>query len=435
MILLLLVFAGNVYRAATQACTADEAFTYNAFASKPIEEILTGPYDANNHVLYSILCRATQRVLGVSELSLRLPSLAGGLLFLISAYRLCLLYFGRSRLAFLTFAALACNPFVLDYLSLARGYGLGLGLFFFAMDQISHDSGLTYAGFALGLAVAANLIFLVPASALIAVFFYLNRRASLDALLNRLVLPAVVTATVLLLLPLLHAKAEMFYVGEKSIAASVDSMVRPAFSPRGTWFVPVAEIAMWVVATVILLATIEALRNQRLALALNGGVLILSALILLGAHRFAGVPYPVGRTGIYLPVLFTLAASLLMQRFSRTMVDLLWIPIVALFFLNWNFYQPYYLWQGDAGIARLVRALMKEHKDASVRVASSHIMKEQLRFYRRRYHLGWMELAPEGELQAQADYYVYSARDGNPPGGYEVLFRDGESGLTLTRRR
>jgi hypothetical protein len=72
--LLLALFGANAYRARTQAITIDEAYTYNLYVSGPLLNTVR-LYNANNHVLYSVLCRISGRVFGQSELAARLPSL------------------------------------------------------------------------------------------------------------------------------------------------------------------------------------------------------------------------------------------------------------------------------------------------------------------------------------------------------------------------
>jgi hypothetical protein len=46
----------NIYRAATQSITIDEAYTYLSFVKPTLWEIMTR-YDANHHVLHSLLCK------------------------------------------------------------------------------------------------------------------------------------------------------------------------------------------------------------------------------------------------------------------------------------------------------------------------------------------------------------------------------------------
>ena len=80
-----LIILGNViaWRAYSQAITYDEAFTWLAFVRGPLREVFTS-YTGNNHVLFSLLAWVSTHSLGVSELTLRLPSVlaAGGYLVL-----------------------------------------------------------------------------------------------------------------------------------------------------------------------------------------------------------------------------------------------------------------------------------------------------------------------------------------------------------------
>src|SRR5262245_56059542 len=78
--LLVAVSGMNIYRASTQSITIDEARTYLAFVKPPVRQILT-TYEANNHVLHSLMCKASIGMFGLSELTLRIPGLIGGILY------------------------------------------------------------------------------------------------------------------------------------------------------------------------------------------------------------------------------------------------------------------------------------------------------------------------------------------------------------------
>src|SRR5882762_7016896 len=132
MIFIAFVFITNLYRAATQSLTIDEAFTYNLYLSKNLHAILT-QFDANNHVLFTLLARTAVSFLGKAEWVLRLPTILAGLLYLVVVYKLCRLLLGEGWLLLLGVAALVLNPYLLDFLSAARGYGLAIALLMLAI--------------------------------------------------------------------------------------------------------------------------------------------------------------------------------------------------------------------------------------------------------------------------------------------------------------
>ncbi len=62
------------YRAVTQSITYDEACTYIQFVRGSWWNTVT-QYSANNHVLFTLLAKLSTDTLGVTELTLRLPTL------------------------------------------------------------------------------------------------------------------------------------------------------------------------------------------------------------------------------------------------------------------------------------------------------------------------------------------------------------------------
>ena len=105
VLLLLGLFFSNVYRAASQSVTYDEAFTYLAFLSGSPLRVFT-EYTANNHVLFSLLAKFSIGFFGLSELTLRLPTVLAGIAYFVSVFFLCRLLFGYGPLFLVTVAAL-----------------------------------------------------------------------------------------------------------------------------------------------------------------------------------------------------------------------------------------------------------------------------------------------------------------------------------------
>lgn len=204
-VLLVGLFAVNVYRAATQSITTEEAATFERWVRPPLRDVIPQPYDPNNHILNTVLIKRAVGLFRLSEFSFRLPSLLGGALYLWVAYRLSRRLLGTGSLALAGVVLLSLHPLVLDYLSAARGYGMALAFWMWSLEFLLDGRRLSLAGVCLGLSPAASLAFLWPATAL-GIALVAARRASIQ-IVEQFAIPAVVTGFIILAIPLSHAQA------------------------------------------------------------------------------------------------------------------------------------------------------------------------------------------------------------------------------------
>lgn len=179
-IISLALLAYTIARAWRLAFVHDEAVTYLLYLL-PGRFALLDCYDANNHFLNTILMFLTSLIFGSGEFSLRLPNLAAHAVYLLATFALV-----RNRFRVLpglcAFLLLNLNPFVLDFFSLARGYGLalaftmlGLVFFFRAVRAPWPDTtNLLRSFWCAGLAAFANFTFLNNLVALIGVYLWLD---------------------------------------------------------------------------------------------------------------------------------------------------------------------------------------------------------------------------------------------------------------------
>lgn len=118
------------FRALVLPVTIDEAGTYYNFAMKNVWEIViySGDPSPNNHILNTLLIKLFTSVFGLSAFTLRLPNLLAFVLFyiVILNWLRCL----RNEPWFVIFGIVAifANPYLLDFFSLARGYGMSIAL-------------------------------------------------------------------------------------------------------------------------------------------------------------------------------------------------------------------------------------------------------------------------------------------------------------------
>lgn len=428
-----ILFGINIYRAATQSITTDEAFTFLRSVLVPIPKLWQA-FDANDHVLHTLLCKASVAMFGAGEFTLRIPALLGGVLLLWMCLRLCLLLFGGTWYMLIAFLTLALNPFLLDYCSIARGYGMATALLLVSLDQLLRYQSAPYAlwrlyaaGISLALAAAANLTAVIPGTALVLMFagihlgepIYQKNWARLRVraanLADHMIVPGIVITVAMLLGPLSHAHSDTFYVGARNLRESITSFVYAIFwRPRNPFeFTPLHRLiedtaialAPFFVAAVLLGGMILSLRDRRRMLLT--GVCSLSILILIGLHYTAGVPYPERRTGLYLVPLLTLLAASVFQP-AKALGGTVAAIFLAQFLLSWNvrFYDEWLIDSGNRDLALFLRG----HPPAAgrrLKLGATFPLQYGTGFYRHLYGMEWLDL---------------SAAHNGPDGVYDLYF-------------
>ncbi len=396
----LLIFAYVVIRAATIAITHDEALTYAWHVSGSWQDIVlfrtTGLPD-NNHLLYTLLCKIAVKLLGVSELTLRLPALFGCLLYLIGL-NFCLkrLVPGWRQVPGLLAAGM--NPYVLDFLGLARGYGLGLGFTMIGLSALLSSfawspgkilsTPLKWSVLFFTLAVLSNLSFLlVLAAALVILSCSLgygaiaSRLSPIPAespwvLLLKILLPMLpLFAYLIIPLGIIH-HSKLFEMGGSTgfWADTVCSLI------EGTMYdTPLLDgqrwlLEIWVAVTLLFLPlglwVLYRSDKQRytalMVLAALIGIIVFES---LAQHLLFNVAFLQGRRGIFLIPLFLLTSlifgnlPLAPSRWIGTAGLLVGLLVPATLGLNGLLsanLQYVYDWQADAGTRDIMLAI--KHK-------------------------------------------------------------------------
>lgn len=417
--LVLAVFAASVYRASTQALTLDESITYQLYVAGP--PILLLHYDANHHILHSLLCRASAGVFGDSELALRLPSLLGGLVYLWLARRITV-GVRADGWAFLACLLLTTNPFVLDYLSLARGYGIALALFFAALvswvqvldaaDDRPRPGLVLVIGLLQALSLFANLAFSVPLLVLTvsAAGMLLGQRrgapgTTLWGVIWRLSVPSILVL-VALGMPLVNARAHHFYFGSLSLYDCTLSLVTASIDHAGQWtraypfvletttvVVLVSGLLLGMTASLLLRPAARrpsATEQRRLVCVLAAANVVGSIAVWGALHWLRDVPWPRERTGLALAPCFVLGITLARPLGWRVVKIALAVGLVAVAgrFATQILFAgaatgAYRTWRPDTAAARVHAALRAEVGDRSAPVAvfCAHKLKASLDYY------------------------------------------------------
>ncbi|MBK8225795.1 MAG: hypothetical protein IPK70_01305 [Flavobacteriales bacterium] len=131
---LLLAYIG--IRAQTVSFSWDEAFTFMHHVRKGKLVILEhDSASANHHALNVWGMWLAMKLFGPHDFAMRMPNLIGGAIYLYAAVRLALRA-PSAALALASFVLLCAHPYLLDFFSLARGYGISNGLLLLSLWQL-----------------------------------------------------------------------------------------------------------------------------------------------------------------------------------------------------------------------------------------------------------------------------------------------------------
>lgn len=143
----------------------DEAYTYLTFVRGNIAAAFYYPVP-NNHVLHTLLVRASVLVFGHQVVAIRLPSLLAGVLVIPATFALARLLHRDAASGYVAAAMVAVTPYLVLYDTMARGYSLltllSLLLAMCAWNLAAHPTlgrcGLAVAVTSLGLLDIPNAV-------------------------------------------------------------------------------------------------------------------------------------------------------------------------------------------------------------------------------------------------------------------------------------
>jgi hypothetical protein len=413
----LLRFAVCCWRAAHQAITVDEATTYNQFVSGPWLK-LSGPFDANNHILSSLLIKLSINVGGLSPFTLRFPSLIAGFFLTLGVFW-ALKRVQSPVIRWTVFALFCLHPVLFDFSIAARGYSLSLALFVWAL-YFCFDRRYLRAGFLLGLSIGANLSMLFPVLAMLAVVALLERKIPLN-----LIVPALLVGGLIDGHSLRYATPRSFYAGYPDLHAAVTSYVFTSLHARPEQEgilggrIEADRMGMFGLPLCGLLLAAAALKARDRRQLIPFLTLAITVLGLMLAHRLFGVNYPADRTCLYLVILGAFAWAIGADSFRRRWAQALWlVPVILLSIQFATQLQTRYFefWQeqaDDQDIAEQIRQACAGKPDNSMTVSTTWLHQPSLEFYRRCFHIS--ALKPVERLEPTPltgfDFYVLSGSD------------------------
>ncbi|MBN1269708.1 MAG: glycosyltransferase family 39 protein [Kiritimatiellae bacterium] len=477
-----LLFGYVAVRAYGLSMTWDEAYTYLQFVRQGVvwpdfhpDLVFPGKYhvmSANNHVLNTWLMTISVRLFGNAEWALRLPNVLMYSLFLLYSGLLAR-RLGNATLVCLSFTMLNANPYLVDFFSLGRGYGLSWA---FIMGSLYHlerflrgharNRHALLSACLAALAAFAHLTVLVYFLALVALLLFIDFVRTLGLRTGnppRFLLPVrsaviiVLSLAVLgLLVPLaFHFKevGTLFGGGQRGFwRDTVEGIVENTLYGQayGAWTAAPVKIFMLVgVIAVFIRVVWMFLRRQ------DERTPFLAALLwLLGAtwlasviqHHLVGTLYLNGRTGAFLllplMVMFCFFFAELTRR-NRAFQVLPWTvgAAMAAHFLSCANLVSVHEWKFDADTKRMIADLRAAHPTPRAELPNISIgiplwFEPSINYYRITQGLDWLNTPLRLETASPLhDYYYLDAETarGMADGSLVIVKRYPVTGNILAR--
>lgn len=375
--LALFAAAWIVFRAATQSITLDEANTFLFWVNTP-DASHWAPH-SNNHVLNSLLMRLSVFLAGSSHLALRAPALLGGFLYIGAAYRLTHILSSGVFHRLLIFTCLVFNPFVMDYLVAARGYGLAAAFYLLALIQLLRNNPTPRS--AIFVSVCTALSFSANFSTAYAVAILWLAATWRFAIQNKnprlvpyLTLPGAAIVLALCGHALTHYDKSHLIWGADSLAKMFSQMRDSSFDRLNPHIVNpilstplglIPQIIPWLILSALCVAHI---RNRDFQPRLIAALLLIPLFLHWLQFQFFRVLLPYERTSLIFVVLLTLAvAALRSSRLTNTA-----LALAALYFVGTLRHHYFNEWSINADIRASYPILLEE----SVRLRTREIISD-----------------------------------------------------------
>jgi hypothetical protein len=448
----LLLFIYTALRAYILSFTFDESSTYLIYVRRGFVNFKTCvDGDTNNHLLNTWLMELSIKVFGTSEFTLRLPNIFAHLIYLIYSAKL-VRNLSSKGLIIGAFLILNLNPFLLDFFSLARGYGLSIGFMmastYFAYKFIESNNDYFSACISLifgSLSVLSYFIlinYLVILSAmlfLISLYKIVNdnipkrKRMAFVLLRNSFVIFMPLTSLFYILPIMIKLKnaGSMAFGGVDGFwKDTVHSLVLDIL-----WMFPNIDLTSSIIEIFIALIIISSFLYLINNLIINKSIKknlffisVFSLLILCFAanlvqKRFMHILYPMGRYALYYFPLFSILLIYLFEQLYTKFGGSIKAAFLGItFFFITNFLLAFNLnyvhdWQSESDIKNMINFLIKHRKEIppkknNLMIGISSQFPTDIDFYRGLYHIDWLNaVTSQTSMYPLNDYFYIEKKD------------------------
>ena len=440
------LFAYAIMRAWSVVPMLDELATYFSY-------IRTGHFfntiehlNANNHVLNSFFGHHCYRLFGDYFFLYRLSSLLALPIYFFSIKYIVHTSFPKP-IRVVVFLSLVCIPWLFEYFSYSRGYGMAIAFFFaaiaFAIKLKSINHWMYLVGFfiCLWFSIASSLTYLLPSLILLVyveLLFILKRDLSKQKIfLNLLIALGWIAA----IIPLVQYSFKLKEAGalwwgfQGGLWESTgESLSRLVLFTDALW-------VFYLVLALLLICLFTFLNSW-----MKSGfwsylkqtevmifILFIGSLIgIVLMHYILDVNYPADRVGMYLVPLFILFISLFLSKYTilrYVLFGLCFFPLSFIFHLNLStsIFAP------EDRIPTSLTNQIKENLSDQTALSAEHVSHLSYAYSCRKDKKVHIAYSEENDVKNYGDYHI-SWRDSIPTKGYSTITRHPESRTWFMRR-
>ncbi len=439
-------------RAGMLSFTHDESNTFLRHFPESFMQIVSYHQPkANNHIINTLLIKYTLKIFPDTDFFIRLPNLiAHGIYILFSI--LILKRFRNSILIIGGFVLINFNPYLLDFFSLARGYGLALGFMLISIHLLlknieSKQKKYIYWSYLFAsLAVLSHFVYLHFYVTVIAIFnlVHFNEFAAkgltIKQKFNRFLktnIPTTIISTLLIFIlfePIrkLSKFNELYGHGNNSFFRdTIISFVNGSNYGKNysQQFVETASIILLVLIIIIFITGIFDLKNKnyqfkKSLLSISFALLLLPALSSILQHHILGDEYLSYRlTLLFVPILGLSIVSFfdffINSKYKIPASILLMLISGSMFFhtINAANFKYFSEWKYDANTKNMILELEKvvpeKTKNQTVKLGINWLFEPTINFYRQTRNLDWLEKVTREGIDDNYDY-LYVLKDQLP---------------------
>lgn len=429
--------------------THDESYTYLRFVHQNFMDIISYKVAyTNNHILNTVLVKYFEMMLGNSEFALRLPNILAFVGY--SAFIFLMLYKKQKWLFFLSFVLLTCNPYLLDFFTICRGYGLSIAFMLMSIYYlIKHFNGRNKKSLILFnlmafLAFMSNfslLNFYLSTVIVYNIILWIDLRLEKNRYtikvfyqLNKINLIAFGLFTAVLYEPLRKiSKVGLLDYGGKTgfIEDTVGSLVSGIFYEQPihpNWHHFLKWLLVLLVVSVLGLILFKLFKKDRDFIQKNREMITVNFILLgiimssLLQHYFLKNDFYTQRFGLFFYPLFMLnlifALNYVVQKGNN--IVFVSFSLVLSLCLIWNVYKNFNTqyfkdWKYDADTKAVMTKLVEDHTTLptpnKITLGINWLFEPSTNFYRYRWDVTWLNPTHRNGINTREHYFYIFAND------------------------